>query len=202
MQDALAALQQDVNGYLAARYEEGREAVEKLDATEAATAARRPAGGGGGGLWPFGRGSRCEYEICPGARFGPRVKARTSSTTDIGVRMAESRFQARLEVRVGLRVKSVLTHEERQEPSLAGQSLAQHRRGRGAIEGRTVGGDSRLLRHVPGRCPSSRRHHHPHSGLEKQGFSASASADSAQKSSPQSVRAHEIVTINPDPTCP
>ena len=55
-QDALAALQQDVNGYLAARYEEGRAAVEKLDATEAATAARRPSHSGG--LWPFGRGSR------------------------------------------------------------------------------------------------------------------------------------------------
>ena len=59
MQDALIALQQDVNGYLAARYEEGRTAVERLDATEAATAARRPQGGTGGGLWPFGRGSRC-----------------------------------------------------------------------------------------------------------------------------------------------
>ena len=52
------ALQRDVDGYLAARYEEGRAAVERLDATEAAANAVRHTQGGGGGLWPFGRGSR------------------------------------------------------------------------------------------------------------------------------------------------
>jgi len=58
-QDALEALQRDVDGYLAGRYEEGRAAVERLDATEDATRAAQRAQGGSGGLWPFGRGSRC-----------------------------------------------------------------------------------------------------------------------------------------------
>ena len=58
IQDALEALQRDVDGYLAGRYEEGRAAVERLDSTEDATRAARRAQGGSGGLWPFGRGSR------------------------------------------------------------------------------------------------------------------------------------------------
>lgn len=63
-QSAVDELEVDVNSYLRMRYEEGRQAAERMEANGKAVAAQEAAAQGGG-RWPFARGGRCDFHVMP-----------------------------------------------------------------------------------------------------------------------------------------